>query len=829
MKSIPTLVAAAQLSRGNVANHLLQDLRFGARMLFKQPGFTLVAVVTLALGIGATTALFSVVNGVLLRSLPYRDPAQLMMISMYGKQDNAAPTVSGPDFHDFRERSRAFAGFAGMLAITGTLTGDTLPETVDLGITTWNLFPLLGVELAQGRNFTAAEDVANGPKVVVISHGLWQRRYGARADLIGQTILVNDEPWQVIGVLPADFKLHLPPDAHRWKDKQPDLWKLMQRDFSAEERGLNYMTALGRLKSGVALTQGQAEMDGIAAQLRAEHTEYQDTHLRIRVVSLQQKIVSGVRPALLVLLAAVGFVLLIACANVAGLLLVRTLARGKELAIRAALGATRARLMRQALTESLLLALCGGAAGLLLAFWGVRLLHWLKPANLPHLENVTINWRVLAFSLAACVLTALLAGLAPALRLSRPDLQTALKEGGKTSAAPDSRSLHNVFVTVQMALSLLLLIGAALLMRSFAALQKVQPGFQTENVLTFQINLPYARYGVPRNAGFFQQLEARLARLPGVMAVGTISQLPFTGKGYGTGYSWDEPSARDDLSADWRFITPPYLQATGTRLLAGRWFTEQDDSQHPRVVIVDETLARKAWPHESAIGKRLLVGDSTPPVPVWMEVVGVVEHTQNHALGVPGREQLYMPYAQKPVVPLMNVAVRTTVPPLTLTKAIEQEVQALDKNLPVNNVRLLESYVADALAPARFSLTLMGVFSTVALALAAIGVYGVMAYAVSRRTQEIGVRLALGAQPADILKLMMRHGLTLACCGVALGLTAALIFTRWLDSLLYNVGARDPLTFGGGAVALIVVALVACWIPARRATKVDPLIALRTE
>ena len=808
---------------------LFQDLRYGARMLCKQPGFTLIAVVTLSLGIGANTVIFSVVNGVLLRPLPYPEAGQLMMVSAYSKQDNEAPTTSAPDFHDYRQRSQTFAGFAGMLPVIATLTGDGPPETVDQAIVTWNLFPVLGVELAHGRNFAEAEDVVNGPKVVVISHGLWQRRYGAQPHLIGKTILLNDEPWQVIGILPADFKLHLPPDAHRWKDKSPDLWKLTQRNFAGELRDNKYLTVLGRLKPGVTTAQAQAEMDSIAERLRAEHPGHQISGMRIRVAELQGKIVSNVRSALFVLLAAVGFVLLIACANVASLLLVRTVARSKELAIRAALGATRARLMRQALTESLLLALGGGLAGLLLALWGLQMLRWLKPANLPRLESVAMDWRVLAFSLVACVLTALLAGLAPALRLSRPDLQTTLKEGGKTSAANENRGLQSIFVTVQMALSLILLIGATLLMRSFVALQKVEPGFQAENVLTFQLNLPYARYGIPRNAAFFRQLEERIARLPGVTAVGTTSQLPFTGKGYGTGYSWDEQSLRQSLTADWRFITPNYLQTTGTRLLAGRWFTEQDDPQHPRAVIVDETLARKTWPHESAIGKRLLIGDSAPTVDVWMEVVGVIEHVHNHALNTQGREQVYIPYAQKPVVPWMNVAVRTSIPPLDLVKAIEQEVQALDKDLPVNNVRLLESYVADALAPARFSLTLMSVFSLVALALAAIGVYGVLAYSVSQRTQEIGVRRALGAQTTDVLRLVLKQGLLLTACGIVSGLLAAVVLTRLLTSQLYGVSATDPLTFAGVTALLMIVALLACLIPARRATKVDPMVALRCD
>lgn len=810
-------------------NFLFQDLRYGARMLRKQPGFTLLAVLTLALGIGANTAIFSVVNGVLLRPLPFREPDRLVMVSTYGKLDNEAPTVSAPDFHDFRQRNQTFEALAGMLAVAATLTGEGPPESVDQAIITWNLFPLLGVELAHGRNFLASEDVVNGPKVVILSHGLWQRRFGARPDLLGKTIQIDAEPWQVVGVLPAGFKLYLPPDAHRLKDKNPDLWKLTQRDFSAGQRDSNYLTVLGRLQPGITLAQAQAEMEGITSQLRAEQTAYWFER-RIRVAVLQQKIVGQVRPLLLLLLAAVGFVLLIACAHVANLLLVRAAARSKELAIRAALGASRVRLIRQALTESLLISFCGGALGLMLAFWGVRLLHWLRPANLPRLADVTVDWRVLGFSLAACVLTALLAGLAPALRLARPDLQVVLKQGGKTSAA-DSRGLQNSFVVIEIALSLVLLISAALLIRTFVALQNVQPGFKPENVLTFQLTLPHTRYPRERKAEFFRQLEERLMRLPGVESAGTTSHLPFTGKGYGAGYSWDEQSARQGLSADWRFITPNYLQTTGTRLMAGRFFTEQDDAQHPRALIVDEKLARKTWPNESAIGKWLLVSDSTPRgmVDVWMQVVGVIEHVHNYALETQGREQVYIPYAQTPAVPWMNMAVRSSLPPASLLKMIEQEVRTLDKELPINNVRPLESYVADALAPARFSLILMNVFGAVALALAAIGLYGVLAYAVSQRTQELGIRLALGAQPRDVLGLILKQGMKLALAGVLIGVVSGCALTRLMQNQLFNVSATDPATFAGIALLLLGIAALACYLPARRAANVDPLVALRSE
>jgi putative ABC transport system permease protein len=407
----------------------------------------------------------------------------------------------------------------------------------------------------------------------------------------------------------------------------------------------------------------------------------------------------------------------------------------------------------------------------------------------------------------------------------------ALKAGGKTSAADNSRGLQNALVVIQISLSLALLAPATLLIRTFVALQNTQPGFKSENVLTFQLTLPSTRYPRERKAEFFRQLEERLARLPGVEAVGTTSHLPFTGRGYGAAYSWDEQSAREGLSADWRFITPNYLQTTGTRLLAGRFFTEQDDALRPRALIIDETLARKTWPNESAIGKRLLVSDSTPRglTEVWMEVVGVIEHAHNHALDAQGREQVYIPYAQTPAVPWMNVAVRSTLPTASLVRAIEREAHALDKDLPINNLRPLESYVADALAPARFSLTLMNVFGVVALALAAIGLYGVLAYSVSQRSQELGVRMALGAQSRDVLRLILKQGMKMTLAGVLVGLVSGLALTRFMRKLLFGVSATDPATFAGIALLLVVVALVACYAPARRATRVDPLAALRGE
>jgi putative ABC transport system permease protein len=816
-------------------NSLLQDLRYGARMLLKHPSSTFVAVVTLALGIGANAAIFSVVNGVLLQPLPYEDPDRVVMIYRY-TEGEAQPTltISGPDFLDLKQRSQLLESVAIIHGSNASLTGDNgEPEQMASAFVSADFFSTFRVKAYLGRTFLREEAVPNGPRVVMLSHSLWQRRFGGDARLIGQTIKLSSNPFTVVGVLPPDFKLHLPPDAFMLNDA--GVWLPAQVNFERVQRTNNFMTAFARLKPGVTVAQAQAEMDKLAAQLSEEHLELKNARMRTGVLPLHQGIVRHVRPALLVLLGAVGFVLLIACANAANLLLARAAARQQELAVRTALGASRWRLVRQALTESLLLACCGGALGILLAYLGLELLLALQPANLPRLENIALDERALLFCLAVCGLTPLLFGLPVALRASRGDLVAALKESSRQSAS-DGKRLRQLLVIGELALSLVLLIGGGLLIKTFAALQAVRLGFEPARVLTFQVMPPYSRYGAlgwERNWNFYRQLEELLAALPGVEAVGITSQMPFSGEGHTGSYAWDEDSRRNrsDLIADWRFVTPNYFNVVGTKLLAGRYFTPQDDANHPWVVIVDETLARKVWPNESAVGKWLLLPNSTQRgiQRVWAEVVGVIEPVRSHKLSAHTREQFYISYAQNSAVPNMTVAVRSSADPAGLLRALKREIYAVDKEVPVYKVRMMEEYVAAALAPARFSLTLMGIFGALALVLAAIGLYGVLAYLVSQRTREIGIRMALGAQRADVLRLVLKQGLGLTLAGIATGWLAAGGLMRLLASLLYGVSANDPLTFAGVTVLLALVAFVASYVPARRATRVDPLVSLRNE
>jgi putative ABC transport system permease protein len=817
---------------------LWQDLVFGARMLRKNPAFTALAVVTLALGIGANTAIFSVVNGVLLRSMPYRDPARLAIIwNDYGNQGQSLPAVSPPDFKDYRERVRLMEFAAGSGTPGGTLVlddpggGANRPQQFDMATVTPNFFPLLGVEPALGRNFTAEEGALNGPHVVIIGNRLWQNTFHSDPGMVGRSIQLNGNPYTVVGILPPQFRLLLPAEAFQLRDS--DLWIPQQINYAAFPRNLTFLSVFGRLKPGASMSQAQAEMDGIAEQLRNENEVHKESGLRIRVVPMQFDVVKNVQPTLITLLAAVGFVLLIACGNVANLLLARATRREREMAVRSALGASRGRLVRQIMSESVLLAILGSLGGLLVAELGLSLLIQLHPAGLPRLDDIRIDGSVLAFTLGACVLTALLFGWIPAIQALRLNLSDTLKDAARGSSDGRGQSARRVLVVSEFALSLVLLIGAGLLIRSFIALQRVQPGYNPQNILSFSVTIPGNRY--PKNediSRFVHELELKMGALPGVQSVGSIFQLPFTGSGAQMPYAYNAETSQqwESLSADWRPITPGFFPTVGARFLEGRNFNDADDANHPLVVIVDEMLARRAWPGESAIGKKLEVESlSRKDTPrMFAIVVGVVAHLRIHDLTRNVREQIYIPHAQEPFG-RVGVVLKTPGDPSGVAKQVEQQVRMLDPGIAIWRLKPLESYIDDAQAPMRFNLILIAIFGAIALTLASVGLYSVMAYSVTQRAHELGIRIAVGASPRDILRLVLGHGVRLTLMGAALGLVVSFLVTRALASLLFGVSATDPLTFIAVPIVLALVAMLACYLPARRAMRVDPIIVLRYE
>jgi len=817
---------------------LWQDLVFGARMLRKNPAFTALAIVTLALGIGANTAIFSVVNGVLLRSMPYRDPSRLAIIwNDYGSQGQSLPAVSPPDFKDYRERVRLMEFAAGSGTPGGTLVlddpggGGNRPQQFDMATVTPNFFPLLGVETALGRNFTAEEGALNGPHVVIIGNRLWQNTFHSDPGMVGRSIQLNGNPYTVVGILPPQFRLLLPAEAFQLRDS--DLWIPQQINYAAFPRNLTFLSVFGRLKPGASMSQAQAEMDGIAEQLRNENEVHKESGLRIRVVPMQFDVVKNVQPTLITLLAGVGFVLLIACGNVANLLLARATRREREMAVRSALGASRGRLVRQIMSESVLLAILGSLGGLLVAELGLSLLIQLHPAGLPRLDDIRIDGSVLAFTLGACVLTALLFGWIPAIQALRLNLSDTLKDAARGSSDGRGQSARRVLVVSEFALSLVLLIGAGLLIRSFIALQRVQPGYNPQNILSFSVTIPGNRY--PKNediSRFVHELELKMGALPGVQSVGSIFQLPFTGSGAQMPYAYNAETSQqwESLSADWRPITPGFFPTVGARFLEGRNFNDADDANHPLVVIVDETLARRAWPGESAIGKKLEVESlSRKDTPrMFAIVVGVVAHLRIHDLTRNVREQIYIPHAQEPFG-RVGVVLKTPGDPSGVAKQVEQQVRMLDPGIAIWRLKPLESYIDDAQAPMRFNLILIAIFGAIALTLASVGLYSVMAYSVTQRAHELGIRIAVGASPRDILRLILGHGVRLTLIGAAVGLLVSLLVTRALANLLFGVSATDPLTFIAVPIVLALVAMLACYLPARRAMRVDPIIALRYE
>ena len=821
---------------------LLQDLRFGVRMLFKNPSFTLIAVMTLAFGIGANTAIFTVVNAVLLQPLPYPEAQQLALISEnFSQRGLNRISVSAPEYLDYRNRSRSFAQVAAYRRQSFTLTGAGEAELLRGAVCSTNLFDALGIKPALGRAFLAGEDQPGGNQVVVLSHGLWVRRFGADPRVVGQKLTLNNNVVEVVGVAPPGFQFPSP----------TEIWSpiAFTNELLGQRLGPRNLSALARLKPESSLQSAQAEMNILARQLQEQYPEAYPASLgwSVTVTSLREQVVGGVRRALWTLLGAVGFVLLIDCANVANLLLARAAAREREMAIRAALGAGRLRIVRQLLTESVTLACAGGLLGALIAWQGVKVLLTLNPDVLPPTAAVGIDATVMAFTALVSLLTGVGFGLAPALGAARLDLSGALKESGR-GGQTGRYGLRGGLVVLEVALSLVLVVGAGLLVRSFLQVRAIDPGFEAENVLTMSVALPQTKYPEKQQvANFYKEVLERVKTTPGVEAAGLIAGLPLSGSRSAWGFTTEakpQPTLEEVLEATYRVVSPGYFGALRIPLRRGRDITEADNESAPGVAIINETLARRYWPNEDAIGKRIKLGSPEPQRTwdgLWLTIIGVVGDVRADGLENEARPEMYLSYSQNPwrgmpsrpymtlVGRTMSLTVRSAAASANLSTAIRQAIAAVDKDQPLTAVTTLEGLLASSLAQRRFNLSLLSLFATVALALAAIGLYGVMSYGVSQRTQEIGLRMALGAEARDVQRLIIRQGMKLALAGVLIGLGGAIALTRLLRTLLFGMSATDPLTFGVVALLLTGVALAACWIPARRATKVDPLTALRHE
>ena len=812
---------------------ILPDLRYALRMLRRAPGFTAVAIVTLGLGVGAATAIFSIISAVIVRPLTYREPERVVNLWVdFGVAAQSLPAMSPGDFKDYQQRTQLFesigaASGGNIVGATGALGEGGNVERVDVSTVTANFFQTVGIDPLYGRHFTAEEEAAGGPTVVMLSHRLWVSRFGGDPQIVGRRIRLDGLDQTVVGVLPATGRLWLPAEAFLVTDAQ--IWKPLQFNYANQPpRNFTFFTVFGRMKPGVTLAQAQADLETVAAQLRAEHAVHEAAGMRIRAVPLQKDVVKHVRPALFALFGAVGMLLLVACANVAHLLLARATARERELAVRGALGATRGRLLRQLTTESLLLAAAGGALGIGLARIGTRWLVWMSPANLPRVDAIRIDPGVLLFALGATLATAVVFGLVPALRAAGVDVNRTLRAGTNPSASKAQVHMRSVLMVAEVALTLVLLIGAGLMVRSFVALQQVRPGFDPASVLSFRVSLPVAKYSrLEMRAEFIRRMEEEIRRLPGVTHVGFTSQLPLTGSGALSPFAYDEATARswESATADGRGASPDYFRALGTRLLAGRFFEDRDRGAN--VIIIDETLAARAWPGENAVGKRLQTQPTGSPNR-FSEVIGVIEHIRSQDLARAVRPQIFRPLigfgGTQPFV-----VVRTTVDPASLIPVVRQLIASMDPDAPVDRAQPMTAYVNDALAQSRLTLVLMAGFGIVALIMAAVGIYGVISYSVSQRTKEIGIRMALGQEARQIRNLVVGQGLRLVAISLLIGLAAAYALSVTVSGLLYGVNPRDPLTFGGMAAFLLAVALLGCLIPARRATAVNPLAALKAE
>lgn len=808
---------------------LVQDLRLSLRRLLARPGLTLAATLTLALGIGANTAVFSLVRGILLEPLPYAAPDRLVMIWKPG-HDSDQTWLSLREWAEYSRSTRSFEALAAYTRSEANLTEGAEPERVRAGFVTGNGFTTLGVTALHGRTFTMTESTPGQDDVVLIGYDLWQRRFAGAADLVGRTIRVNGRARTVLGIMPPDFRLPLD-----YREERPtELWvPAAVNQAAAGPFGDRSYFIFGRLRAGIAPAAASADLEAVGKQWEAAgYIHNQDGRLNRAAIPVNELLTGALRPMLLLLFGAVGFVLLIACANVTNLLLARSDSRRREVATQAALGATRTRIARELLIESGLLASSGALLGIALAYGGLRATLALTPINVIRMRDISVDGWVLAFSALLALVTSLLAGLAPALQLARVELSAALAAGGRSGSAPLRKRLRQTLVIAQTALSVVLVIGAGLLTRSFIAMRHIDLGFNTENILTFRVTLPASQYQQPERAtGFYRELVDRLEQLEGVRSAAAVRLLPLTG----TIGDWSitlENKPNDPATnpnGDWQVATPGYFETMGIQLVRGRFFRDADRSNAPLAAVIDQNMAQRYWPGEDALGKRFHLGTRNQP---WITIVGITKPVRHNAVVEEPRTEMFIPHEQFPNqtgnAPLgMTLLLKTERAPLTLLSAARAQVRAIDTSLPLSDLRTMEQVAANALAQPRFLTILLGFFAVLALTLAAIGMYGVIAFIASRREHEIGIRMALGAQQLTVLRLVLAEGVGLALAGVAIGVVSAAWLSRMLTTQLYGVQALDPVTFALVPIILVLVATIAAWLPARRAAATSPLEALR--